>query len=171
METGLRRKKILEIIQSSGNCITGSKLATMLNVERQVVLEDIALLRASGLNIAATPSGYMMISAVNKKRPARVFTCSHQTPEQTEKELMIMVENGGLVRDVIIEHPIYGEITGMLMLSTSDDVKNIMERLKSKDSRPLSSTTGGIHMHTVEAETEEALEKIEIALREEGLLA
>lgn len=170
MEPSLRRKRILEIIQASGNCITGSKLASMLNVPRQVVIEDIALLRASGINIVATPSGYMMINAVKSPHPVRVFTCCHETLELTEKELMIMVGNGGRVRDVTIEHPIYGEITGMLMLSTPEDVKNIMERLKCKDSRPLSSTTGGIHMHTVEADTEEALNKIEKILRSEDLL-
>ena len=142
----------------------------MLNVPQHAVIEDIALLRASGLNIAATPSGYMMINAMKNPRSARAFTCCHETLELTEKELMIMVENGGRVRDVIIEHPIYGEISGMLMLSTSEDVKNIMERLKQKDSRPLSSTTGGVHMHTVDADTEETLDKIEGKLSAEGLL-
>jgi transcriptional regulator of NAD metabolism len=170
MEAIERRNIILETINASDGCITGAELATLLNVTRQVIVQDIALLRASGINIVATPTGYMMFNAVKRSRPIKVFTCRHETLEQTEEELMIIVKNGGKVRDVIIEHPVYGEITGMLMLSTPEGVKNLIERLRQKDSRPLSSTTGGVHMHTVEADSEAALKTIETQLKDAGLL-
>ena len=170
MDANERRNKVMEAITSAGACVTGNELAAALNVTRQVIVQDIALLRASGMNIVATPAGYMMINAAQRARPVRVFTCRHDTLEQTERELMIMVENGGKVRDVIIEHPVYGEITGMLMLSTPEGVRSLIERLERKESRPLSSTTGGVHMHTVEARTEQELNIIEDKLGAEGLL-
>lgn len=165
-----RRNKIVEIVSKSGGPITGNELSVQLNVTRQVIVQDIALLRASGIPIFATPSGYIMLDLNAKKLPMKVFTCRHLTYEKTEEELMIIVENGGRVRNVIIEHPIYGEITGNLMISTKESVKNLMERLKRKDSLMLSSIVDGVHMHTIEAASEEELLIIENKLRDAGIL-
>jgi transcriptional regulator of NAD metabolism len=170
MDAAGRRKKIEETIGASRAPLTGAELAAMLGVTRQVVVQDVALLRAGGLPVIATPSGYMMLDKPAKSRALKVFSCRHITPDQAEEELMIVVGNGGRVRDVIIEHPIYGEITGSLMLSTPEAVKNLIGRLRSKDSQMLSSTTNGIHMHTVEAADEETLAKIEEKLRRAGIL-
>ena len=152
------------------NPITGNELSALLGVTRQVVVQDIALLRAGGAPIIATPSGYMMIDKIVKMRLLKVFTCKHETLEEAEEELMMIVDSGGRIRDVIIEHPVYGEITGTLMLNTKDAVKNLIERLSRKDSLMLSSITGGVHMHTVEAPSEEALSEIEVKLRNAGIL-
>lgn len=165
-----RRKKITEIISTSSEPVTGNELASMLSVTRQVVVQDIALLKAGGLQVVATPSGYMMINIVIKGRHVKVFTCRHMSLEQAKAELKIIVANGGKVRDVIIEHPVYGEISGTLMLHTMEAVENLIERLKQKDSQMLSSVTDGIHMHTVEAEDERTLDVIEEKLRKAGIL-
>ena len=170
MDAARRREKIEEIIGASRAPLTGGELAAMLGVTRQVVVQDVALLRAGGLPIIATPSGYMILDKPAGKRALKVFSCRHSTTDQAEEELMIIVESGGRVRDVIIEHPIYGEITGSLMLSTPASVKNLIGRLRSKDSQMLSSTTNGVHMHTVEAADEETLAEIEEKLRRAGIL-
>jgi transcriptional regulator of NAD metabolism len=170
MDTSIRRKKIIEAIQKSDTPITGNELSALLNVTRQVVVQDIALLRAGGVTIVATPSGYMMVDAGAAARPMKVFSCRHKTLDAAEEELMIIVENGGKVRDVIIEHPVYGEILGTLMLSTPQAVKNLIRRLKQKNSMMLSSITDGIHMHTVEADSEETLMFIETKLLEADIL-
>jgi len=170
MDASQRRKKILDAITMSDERITGSELSVMLDVTRQVIVQDIAILRAGGVPIVATPSGYMMIDPVGKTRPIKVFFCRHETLEQAEEELMLIVENGGRIRDVIIEHPVYGEISGQLMVNTPEAVKNLIERLKRKDSKMLSSITDGRHMHTVEAPTEAALTIIEDKLRRSGIL-
>lgn len=170
MDAVNRRKRIADIISTSATPLTGNELAALLKVTRQVVVQDVALLRAGGLPVIATPSGYVMIDTIVRGRALRVFSCQHNTIEKAEEELMIMVRNGGKVRDVIIEHPIYGEISGALNLSTPAAVKNLIERLKRKDAQMLSSTTDGIHMHTVEAATEEVLIKIENELRDAGIL-
>jgi len=165
-----RRKKIMEVIQMSDGCTTGSELSALLDVTRQVVVQDIALLRASGIPIIATSSGYMIIDMVTRARPLKVFTCRHETLEQAEQELTLIVESGGKVRDVIIEHPIYGEISGALMVSTMEAVKNLIERLSQKESMMLTSITGGVHMHTVEAAEEKTLVLIEKKLCDAGIL-
>ena len=118
MDASSRRKKLTEIISKSEAQVTGSELAAMLKVTRQVVYRISPYLRAGGIPVIATPSGYMMMGCGCQKASAQVFTCRHETLEQAETELMLIVENGGKVRDVIIEHPIYGEITGALMIGT-----------------------------------------------------
>lgn len=170
MESTARRKRIEQVIAMSDGPVTGAQLAALLEVTRQVVVQDIALLRAGGAPIVATPSGYLHIEPGRAARPMRVFTCRHETLEEAEKELMIMVENGGKVLDVIIEHPIYGEISGSLMLNTPQGVKNLIGRLRNKDSQMLSSVTDGVHMHTVEAGREESLAEIEKKLAGAGIL-
>lgn len=170
MNAAERRKRISEIISASSGPITGSELASMLSVTRQVVVQDVALLRAGGLRVIATPSGYILVDAAVKSKPVRVFTCRHLSLEQAETELNIIVENRGKVRDVIIEHPVYGEISGTLMIQTPEAVENLIERLKEKGSKMLSSVTDGIHMHTVEAESEKDLDIIEIKLQEADIL-
>ena len=170
MDAVTRRKRVLEEITKSDARITGSELAVLLNVTRQVIVQDIAVLRAGGTPIVATPSGYMMIDPAGKTRPVKVFFCRHQTVEQAEQELMLIVKNGGRIRDVIIEHPVYGEITGILMIHSPEAVKNLIEKLRRKDSQMLSSITDGRHMHTVEASSEESLMRIEDMLRSAGIL-
>lgn len=165
MDAIVRRKQIAEIIESSETPLTGNELAGMMKVTRQVVVQDIALLRAGGLPIIATPSGYVIIEHVVKGRALKVFSCRHNSIEKAEEELMIMVESGGKIRDVIIEHPVYGEISGALNLSSVAAVKNLIKRLRQKDAQMLSSITDGVHLHTVEAETEEILLEIEKKLR------
>lgn len=170
MNAAERRKKIAEIIRASSDPVTGSELAAMLLVTRQVVVQDIALLKAGGLQVLATPSGYMMIDMAVKGRPIRVFTCRHTSLEQAELELKTIVECGGTVRDVIIEHPVYGEISGTLMVRTTKAVDHLIERLRRKDSLMLSFVTDGIHMHTVEADSEGTLSTIEEKLQAAGIL-
>ena len=143
-------------------------LPVLLDVTRQVVVQDVALLRAGGAPIIAHDLGIYDGRYRLKSRALRVFSCRHETLEQAETELMIMVQNGGTVRDIIIEHPVYGEISGTLMLRTPEAVKSLIERLRRKDSLMLSSTTDGIHMHTVEAAQEEILNGIEARLHEAG---
>jgi len=170
MNAGERRKKISKIISSGVAPVTGSELAAQVGVTRQIVVQDIALLRAGGLPVIATPSGYILLDSAAISRPVKVFACRHETLAQAKEELMIMVNGGGTVRDVIVEHPVYGEIIGSLMLSTPEAVENLIERLSHPQSQMLSSVTGGIHMHTVEAPSKQALLDIEHQLKTAQIL-
>lgn len=170
MDANSRRKKIMETISHADKPITGSELALLLGVTRQIVVQDIALLKAGGAPMLSTISGYIFLSSVSKNRCLKVFTCYHKTLPEAEVELKIMVQNGGMVRDVIVDHPIYGEITGNLMLGSMAAVDSWLQRVRESNSMMLTTITNGIHMHTVEATEEETLNKIEHALRDAGLL-
>ncbi|MCR5495923.1 MAG: transcription repressor NadR [Treponema sp.] len=162
----VRRLSILEILLNSKEAVSGSELSKRLGVSRQVIVNDIALLRASHPDLIATNSGYLMIKAAST---CRIFKVKH-TDEQTEDELNIMVELGGTVLDVYVEHKVYGTISAPLNIKCRRDIENFMEDLKSGVSTPLKNITKGYHYHTVEARSEEILDEIQNKLQERGYL-
>lgn len=154
-----RREAILKILGSSLEPVTGSELAGRFSVSRQVIVQDIALLRASGIDVVATPQGYMLAGALTGGKYVRTFACLHDR-DGVEKELNIFVDNGGKVLDVSVEHPIYGELKGMLMINSRRGVQEFVNNLVQTNAQPLSVLTGGVHLHRVEAESPEVLENI-----------
>lgn len=168
MEGPCRREKIIELLRKSGEPVSGSALADALGVSRQVVVQDIALLRAVDKNIISTNKGYMFF-APDSGKSTRVF-CVRHDDDGIEDELNTIVDNGGHALDVIVEHDVYGTITADLRIRTRHDVKDFIKKIKGNHSRPLSTVTGGIHYHTVEADTKEQLDNIEKELSEKGYL-
>jgi len=164
-----RRKEILEKLKESEEPLTGSDLAELMGVSRQVIVQDIALLRAEGKEIFATPQGYFLAKSRAPSKISRVYAVKHNL-DRLEEELLLMVDLGGKVIDVIVEHPVYGEIKGNLMLSCRKDVYDFVQKLNLSQAKPLSILTSGVHLHTVEAEKKEVLEEIFVALEEKGLL-
>lgn len=163
-----RRKKILEILRKSREPMSGSELAAKLGVSRQVIVQDIALLRAINRNIISTTKGYVLYYQENEK-VNRCFMVKH-TDEQIEDELCTIVDNGGKVLDVIVIHDIYGEISAGLILRNRRDVYDFVDKIKESKTVPLKGLTGGVHLHTVEADSEEILDEIEKKLREKNYL-
>ncbi|HML38385.1 MAG TPA: transcription repressor NadR [Bacillota bacterium] len=163
-----RRARIIEVLKSSGDPVSGAELAKRLGVSRQVIVQDIALLRAVNRNIISTTRGYLLyyqeIQKVN-----RCFLVRH-TDDEIEDELCTIVDNGGKVMDVIVMHDIYGEITAGLIIKNRQDVYDFVEKLKSQKTVPLKELTGGVHLHTVEADSEAILDSIEKKLREKKYL-
>lgn len=168
MEGAKRREQIIRILKDAGSPVSGSELARTLNVSRQAVVQDIALLRASDRNIVSTPKGYLLFTKETGKF-RRTFSVYHEK-NQTEEELNIIVDNGGKVLDVIVEHEIYGQITAELLLENRRDVREFIKKLRSETARPLNILTDGRHLHTVEADSEEALDSIESELKEKNYL-
>ncbi len=161
-----RKKAILDLLQNRVSVISGSKIAEMMGVTRQVIIKDIALLRASGYDIIATPKGYTM----RRKKGVRAIFAVRHTEDEIEKELSLIVRNGGRVLDVIVEHPLYGEIKGNLNIETQEDVKRFLTRMKTAHAKPLLTLSEGIHLHTVEADNRKILDKIREELEKEGFL-
>jgi len=91
-------------------------------------------------------------------------------PEQTEDELTIMLDLGLRVVDVSVDHPVYGEMRGMLMLDSREDLRDWLRTIKEKQAHLLSELTDGIHLHAVEAPRAELIERARQALRERGYL-
>ena len=169
METKKRRDLIINMLKSQQEPISGASLATKLNVTRQVIVQDIALLRAQKYNILSTSRGYLLYQS-EKDISKRLFPVQH-SKDNIRDELCTIIDLGGTVLDVVIDHTVYGEITVNLLLKTREDIENFMTNLGSNDDiRPLMYLTGGEHYHTVEAESEAVLDKIENKLLEKGYL-
>ena len=165
-----RRKKIMEILGAAKNPIKGTDLADRFGVTRQVIVQDIAILRAAGENIIATPRGYIMLNPIKPGTMTKTIVCRHHTNEEIEEELTAIVDLGGSIIDVIIEHPVYGEKRGVLMISSRKDVKDFMKSIDDEHAQPLSSLTGGVHIHTIEVRDQASYERIREELKRRGFL-
>lgn len=168
MDGVTRREKILHKILKSDNPLTGAYLSEVFDVSRQVIVQDIALLRAAGNNIIATPQGYIY-PKLQEERPQRTIACDH-CYEGMRDELTTIVDLGGTIIDVIIEHAVYGEFKGQLMIKSRKDVDKFISKMKEADAEPLSALTEGVHIHTIEAGDEDTLDLIESKLAEKDIL-
>lgn len=168
MNTKQRRAQLIKTLQAATRPITGTDLAVRFAVSRQVIVTDVAVLRAAGAEISASPQGYYLRQS-NHQAHRAVVAVQH-TPEQTEDELFTIVDLGVEVVDVIVEHPIYGEQRGMLHLSNREDVRLFIERWQQTGTRLLSELTEGVHLHTLEAQQLERLEQAKDLLQKRGYL-
>lgn len=170
MEGKDRREKLISVLQEADVPVSGTDLAKYLGVSRQVIVQDIALLRAVDKNILSTNKGYVLhVPEPSNGGVNRSFAVCH-TNEQIQDELYTIVDYGGKVLDVVVEHDIYGQITVDLILCNRLDVDEFVEHIKQSKSRPLNILTDGEHWHTVEASSEKVLDKIEDKLKEKGYL-
>lgn len=168
MDGEQRREAIICLLKGQEKPISGNDLAQTYQVTRQVIVQDIALLRASGYDLLATARGYIL-NEENEKMYKRVILVRHMEAE-TEEELCSIIDNGGCVRNVIIMHPIYGELIGDLMLKTRREIREFIKKVNETQAHHLLKLTDGTHMHTIEASSEEELDIIEEELREKGFL-
>lgn len=168
----MRRDEVLQRLQSSEEPITGTELARQCGVTRQVIVKDIALLRAQGYSIVATPQGYFqpkMQPHARSQRVFRVITLQH-TPEQTQEELLILVDAGVEVLDVSVDHLIYGEFVASLMFNSRREVLAFIERVHRYEAPLLLSLTGGVHRHTLAAKSEAVIDAAVTDLRAHGFI-
>lgn len=161
-----RRENIIRTLRQAADPVSAASLASALGVSRQIIVGDIALLRASGEKITSTPRGYVLSEGGTS---VCTLACVHGV-EDTEKELNIMVDNGCKVLTVSVEHPVYGLLTGELQLANRYDVRQFVEKLQSGEVRPLSALTGGVHLHTLSCPDNECFERTRSQLEREGLL-
>ena len=162
-----RRNQILKILNESSESVKGTALGKKFNVSRQVIVQDISLLRATGENIIATPNGYIKL---RREGIVNTIVCRHSGKYELEDELEIIVGYGGKILDVSVEHSVYGEVKGNLNIGNKDDIEQFMEKLESSSVEPLCSLTDGLHMHTIETMNKESFEKIKSELLKKGYL-
>lgn len=170
LSTRTRRQAIADAIARAHEPVSASALAERFGVSRQVVVGDIALLRASGAAILATPRGYLPERQPESGGVVRTIACCHTTPDELARELYLVVDNGGALLDVVVEHPVYGQISGQLQISSRYDADRFLRHLGESDASPLSLLTGGIHLHTVRCAGEAQFARITAALRGAGIL-
>ena len=162
-----RRKQLLNILSSSNNPVSGSTLSQELNVSRQIIVQDISLLRANGASIFSTNKGYLL---QEEKKYSRVFKIYH-TENQVEEELSTIVDAGGQIRDVFVYHKVYGVLKAEMGIKSRRDIRSYMEEISTGKSSLLMNVTSGYHYHTIDAESEEILDAIQEELQHKGFLA
>lgn len=162
-----RRNKILTLLADSDGPVSGTALAKQLSVSRQVIVQDVALLRAAGHDILAMNQGYIMES---RPKVSRVFKVIH-TEQDVAEELNIIVDFGGTIKDVFVYHKAYGVLRADMDIKSRLDVENFMEKFKSGKSNLLMDVTSGYHYHTVQADSEALLDIIQERLEMKGFLA
>ena len=167
MDAQERRQHIARRLDGAQGPVNATTLARECSVSRQIIVGDIALLRAGGLDIAATPRGYMV-----QRSPAGLVrrVAVRHDGQAMEAELNAMVDQGCTVLDVIVEHPIYGQLTGPLQLSNRYQVGQFIQRCRDQAAAPLSLLTEGIHLHTISCPDQAAYERVCRALEELGVL-
>lgn len=162
-----RREQIIEIIKNSASPVSGTALAKMVNVSRQVVVQDIALIRANGVDVISTNRGYVI---GDSGKVSRVFKV-HHTEAQVEEELNLFVDFGGIVKDVFVYHKVYNVLKADMNLKSRADVRKYLGELASGKSTLLMNVTSGYHYHTILADDEETLDIIQEELWAKGFLA
>ncbi|WP_226037030.1 transcription repressor NadR [Aquibacillus saliphilus] len=165
-----RRALILQLLKQRSEPITGGELAEDLHVSRQVIVQDISLLKAKREPIVATSQGYIYMHDSQKdKTKNRTVACKH-TPDQTRKELQLIVDLGVTVKDVFIEHPVYGDLVASIMVSNRNEVDQFLEKINETNAPYLLQLTGGVHLHTLEADSEEKLQLAYQSLEKAGFI-
>ena len=162
-----RRKAIVNLLLSSTEAISGAKLSKEFGVSRQIIVQDITVLKGLGYDILSTHYGYIIQKSPLKERVFKV----HHTTEQTEDELNLIVELGGTVVDVYVWHKVYGKMVAPLNIFSPLHVKQFIEGVRTGKSTELMNITGGYHYHTVRAESEDILNQIEKVLEEHNYIA
>ena len=165
-----RRMKILRKLQENDAPLSGSALAKLFHVSRQIIVQDIALMRAENYGILSTNRGYLLRSnKAQNIQPKRVFFVKHDT-DQVFDEFKTILDLGGKILDVAVEHELYGQIRVDLLIETVQDAHDFVARLAKCKDNPLKVLTDDCHYHTVAAPSEKLLDLIEQELNEKGIL-
>ncbi len=162
-----RRNQIVQLLKESTKPLSGGYLAKTFKVSRQVIVQDIALLRANGEHIVSTNLGYILYKS---REVSRVFKV-HHSEEEVREELCLIVDRGGIVKDVFVYHRVYGTVRAEMNIRSREDVRLFQEKIASGKSSLLMNVTSGYHYHTVLAEDEDTLDLIQEKLAERGFLA
>ncbi|ANZ33033.1 transcription repressor NadR [Staphylococcus carnosus] len=165
-----RREEIVELLKMTSEPIKGSELSQRFGVSRQIIVKDISHLKTKDYVINSTSKGYFLDIEPQGKAHKRLIMCQHDFDEM-EKELSIIVENGAMVDDVSVEHPVYGNIRAELMIETQEDITTFIEEMTKFKGTMLAKLTDGFHLHTISADTEKILENAIADLEQQGFIA
>ena len=167
MKAAERRNAIANFLLAEDKAVSGGELSEKFGVSRQIIVQDITVLKGLGYDILSTHNGYIIQKTPLKERVLKL----HHTTEQTEDELSLIVRLGGTVVDVFVWHKVYGKMEAKLNIFSDLHVKQFIEGVRTGKSTELMNITGGYHYHTIRAESEEVLDQIEKVLEERGYIA
>ena len=158
----------MQILRDAPGAVTGTALSKRCQVSRQIIVGDIAILRAQGTDIVSTPRGYQLHPA--EKGYTGILACVHRTEDEMRRELYTIVDQGGVAVDVAVENSLYGEIRATLNLCNRYDVDNFIRQAADAPESLLSRMTGGVHLHTLHCPDAGSFERIKKELEEKGIL-
>jgi len=164
-----KRQQLLDLLLNASEPIKGQSLAEHLEVSRQAVVQYIAIIRASGVNVIATHTGYMIPKLPENAEHIKTIYSTHED-EHIREELEIIVDMGGKIIDVIVEHPVYGEIICPINIKSRYEIDNFLDDLEKHNAKLLSVLTGGHHRHTIEVPSEKVYQLIVDKLREKNYI-
>lgn len=166
MKADKRRQTIADYLLANEKAITGAALAREFGVSRQIIVQDISALKAAGYDIIPTHYGYVLRKAPQAERVIKTF----HTTDQTKEELSLIVSLGGSIVNVFVWHKVYGKLEAKLGISTHEDIDRFIEGVRSGTSVELMHITGGHHYHSVRAQSEEILDRIEAEMDAMGYI-
>lgn len=169
MNASQRRNQIIKELSAVTAPVSASHLAQQYQVSRQIIVGDIALLRAAGNDIIATPRGYLMNRSGQESGIIHTVAVSHK-PEEMQEEMNIMVDNGCFIENVIVEHPVYGQLVGQLHCASRHDVQSFIDKVNHYKAAPLSQLIDGLHLHTLRCPDEASFQRVREELRQHGFL-
>lgn len=165
-----RRSKIIEMLIKSDKPVSAAAIARECRVSRQIIVGDVALLRASGVSVCATPRGYVLEENLSEKSfVEKTIACQH-ADDALQDEIYTIIDNGGTLIDVTVEHSVYGQLSGKLHISSRYEADEFIKNLKNSQARPLCELTGGVHLHTIRCSTEDCFNRITDCLSNKGYL-
>lgn len=162
-----RRETILTLLKTAAAPLSGKALGEATGVSRQIIVQDIALLRREGHPILSTVKGYLPEQPARAVRKIKVYHDNNAI----EDELTTIVDLGGTIVDVMVNHKIYGRITAEMNIKNRRDIRQFLGDMHSGKSSPLLNITSGYHYHHIAAENEKILDEIEAALGKKHYLA
>ncbi len=165
-----RRKKILEWLETTQRPISGAELAKTFGVSRQIIVQDVALLRANNRDILSTNKGYLMFRSPEENTQVQTVVMVKHSSEEVFDEFCAILELGGRILDVSIDHDYYGQIQIDLVINDLNDAREFVKKMQSSQSQPLKCLTGDIHYHTIAAASEKVLQLIRRELKSRGYL-
>ena len=165
-----RREDIIRLLAGSRSPVSGTELARRLKVSRQVIVQDVALLRAVNKNILSTNKGYLLFEPGRESGECRKTLCVRHTTEQVLEEFYGIVDLGGKILDVVVEHELYGQIAVDLIIASRQDAEEFYQKMRENRAKPLKELTEDVHYHTIVAKDAASMERIERVLEEKGFL-
>lgn len=168
MDSNERRNSIISILKNADSPVNASKLAEKFDVTRQIIVSDIAIIRAMGNPVISEKRGYY-VERPESNMLLYTVTCKH-TEKQTVDEFYAVVDNGGKVIDVSVEHPMYGQISANLNVCSRFDAEEFVRIAKESNAKQLCNLTDGIHIHTIAMPDEKAYDRTIKKLEEAGIL-
>ena len=165
-----RREELIKILENSTSPVSGTYLAGHFDVSRQVIVQDIALLRAVNKNILATHKGYLLFREKDQKNSVQRVICVNHRDEDILNEFECILDFGAKILDCTVDHDVYGQITVELMIQSMDEARKFITKMENGRSKSLNNLTGGFHYHTIEAKNDRILDAVERALEEAGYL-